>query len=274
MDPNPNPLTSPPVSDVPPWPQVDFAAFGEIETVPVSRTQKLTAGFLTRNWTMIPHVTHHDEADLTRVEVLRRQLAETSGTKLTLLPFVLKAIVAGLREFPRFNASLSADGKQLVLKKYFHIGVAVDTPNGLLVPVLLDCDQKSVAELAQEIAAVAHKARTKGLSMTEMSGGSFSVSALGAFGGTGFTPIINAPEVAILGLARIQQKPFPDAADAGARAEGTGIGGGVVWKPMLPLSLSYDHRVINGAEAARFTSRVATLIAGIDVLLQDPAAQG
>ena len=235
---------------LPPWPQVDFAEFGEIEVKPVSRIQKLTGAFLSRNWLSIPHVTHQDDADITALETFRQARNEADAVKLTPLVFLIKASVRALQEFPQFNASLDGDGKNLVLKKYFHIGVAVDTRFGLLVPVLRDCDKKSVAELAVELAAVSKKAREKGLSMVEMSGGCFSISSLGGVGGTGFTPIINAPEVAILGVTKTRLTAQP-----------SDEGDGVDWRKMLPLSLSYDHRVINGADAARFTAFLGAMLA-------------
>lgn len=236
-------------SDLPAWPQVDFSEFGEIETRPLSRVQKLTAQYMARNWVMIPHVTHNDDADITELEV-QRKARNTAGevTKLTLLPYLIKAVVAALKGFPQFNASLDGSGKNLVLKKYFNIGVAVDTRFGLLVPVLRDCDRKSIAELAAELQAISTKARDKGLSMAEMSGGCFTISSLGSFGGTAFTPIVNAPEVAILGVTRAQEKPRRGRDD------------GIDWRQVLPLSLSYDHRVINGADAARFTAKLAELL--------------
>jgi len=237
-------------ANLPPWPQVDFAEFGEIEVKPVSRIQKLTGAFLSRNWLTIPHVTHQDDADITTLETFRKAYNEGgAAVKLTPLVFLIKAAVRALQAFPQFNASLDGDGKNLVLKKYFHIGVAVDTRFGLLVPVLRDCDKKSVLELAAELTAVSLKAREKGLSMAEMSGGCFSISSLGGIGGTGFTPIINAPEVAILGVTKTRLTPQPS------------DDGGVEWRKKLPLSLSYDHRVINGADAARFTALIATLLA-------------
>ncbi|RKE39146.1 pyruvate dehydrogenase E2 component (dihydrolipoamide acetyltransferase) [Paraburkholderia sp. BL23I1N1] len=237
-------------ANLPPWPQVDFAEFGDVEITPLSRIQKLTGAFLSRNWLTIPHVTHQDDADITILELFRNAYNEGGATtKLTPLVFLIKAVVRALQAFPQFNASLDGDGKNLVLKKYFHIGVAVDTRFGLLVPVLRDCDRKSVVELAAELAAVSAKAREKGLSMAEMSGGCFSISSLGGLGGTGFTPIINAPEVAILGVTKTRLMPQPAEA------------GGVDWRKTLPLSLSYDHRVINGADAARFTAFIATMLA-------------
>lgn len=242
-------------SDLPPWPQVDFSEFGETEVKPVSRVQKLVGSFLARNWVMIPHVTHQDDADVGALEDYRQRCNAVAGSvKLTSLAFMIKAVVQALQKFPQFNASLDGTGKNLVFKKYFHIGVAVDTKFGLLVPVLRDCDKKNIIELAAELATVSEKARTKGLSLPEMSGGCFSISSLGGIGGTGFTPIINAPEVAILGLTKIQLKPQP------------GADGAIEWRRILPLSLSYDHRVINGADAARFTAYVADVLARPDAL--------
>ena len=234
-----------------PWPQIDFAQFGAVEVKPLSNIQKLVGQYLGRNWVMIPHVTHQEEADITALEAWRAKHASETGQKLTPLAFFVKAAVAALQAFPHFNASLDAMGTQLVLKKYFHIGIAVDTPNGLLVPVIRDADQKSLQAIATEIAEVSQLARTKGLPMQRMMGGCFTISSLGSIGGTGFTPIINAPEVAIMGITRAFQKPFNEA-------------GQLVWKTMVPLSLSYDHRVINGADAARFCKRFADALVAPD----------
>lgn len=234
--------------NLPPMPVMDFAQFGAVETVALARNQKLVASFLSRNWAQIPHVTHHDEAETDALEAFRKEQGRANGVKLTPLPFLIKAVVRALAEFPRFNASLAPDGGSLVLKRYFHIGVAVETPNGLLVPVLRDCDRKSVAELALELAEKTARARTKGLPMSEMSGGCFSISSLGAIGGTGFTPIINAPEVAILGVTRSAEKLKL-------------VDSKVVAALCMPLSLSYDHRVINGADAARFVRFIADQLA-------------
>ncbi len=234
---------------LPPWPKVDFAKFGPVEVQPLTRIQKISGPILARNWIMIPHVTQFDEADITALEALRVEVNkenEKTGTKVTLLAFLMKACVAGLSKFPEFNASL--DGDNLVLKHYFHIGFAADTPNGLVVPVVRDCDRKGVLQIAQETAALAAKAREGKLSPAEMQGGSMSISSLGGIGGTAFTPIINAPEVAILGVSRSAHKPAWDGAQ-------------FVPKLMLPLSLSYDHRVVDGATAARFTAYLATLLA-------------
>ncbi|GAB4199831.1 MAG: dihydrolipoyllysine-residue acetyltransferase [Wenzhouxiangellaceae bacterium] len=229
-------------------PKVDFSKFGETEEQPLSRIQKLSGANLHRNWVTIPHVTQHDEADITSLEAFRKAhdaQAKEQGTRLTLLVFLIKACVAALKEFPTFNASLSSDGGSLVLKKYFHIGIAVDTPNGLVVPVIRDCDQKSLMELAHELTELSGKARDGKLSPGEMQGGCFSISSLGGIGGTAFTPIINAPEVAILGVSRSAMKPVWN-------------GNGFDPQLMLPLSLSYDHRVIDGAAAARFTRFLAS----------------
>ncbi|MDB5967851.1 MAG: Dihydrolipoyllysine-residue succinyltransferase [Hydrocarboniphaga sp.] len=225
-----------------PWPQVDFAAFGEVQVRPLSRIQKLVGSFLSRNWVMIPHVTHQDEADIGAMEIARKALTAGSGIKITPLAFMVKAAVAALKAYPQFNASIDGSGKNLVFKKYFHIGIAVDTPGGLLVPVIRDADRKSLPEIAQEISEVSAMARTKGLPMDRMSGGCFSISSLGSIGGTSFTPIINAPEVAIMGITKAFLKPV-------------NVDGQLVWKNTVPLSLSYDHRVINGADAARFCIR-------------------
>jgi pyruvate dehydrogenase E2 component (dihydrolipoamide acetyltransferase) len=234
--------------DLPPWPRVDFAKYGPIEAHPLSRIRKLSAANLSRNWVMIPHVTQHDEADVTELEKFRQELnAEHAqdGVKVTLLAFLVKACIAALRRFPEVNASL--DGDQLVLKRYFHIGFAADTPNGLVVPVIKNADQKGVLELAHETADLAAKARAGKLALGDMQGGTFSISSLGGIGGTGFTPIINAPEVAILGVSRSVTKPVWDGQAFAPRL-------------VLPLSLSYDHRVVDGALAARFTSFLAKLL--------------
>ncbi len=234
-----------------PWPEVDFAAFGEIEEKKLSRIQQLTGSFLGRNWAMIPHVTHNDDADITEMEVRRQAWnLRGDGSKITPVSLLIKALVVGLKEFPVFNSSLSSDFNALIEKKYYHVGVAVDTPQGLLVPVIRDCDKKGVAEIAQELNAISNKARTKGLSLAEMSGSCISLSSLGHIGGTSFSPIINAPDVAILGVTRSRLVPTK-AVD----------GEGIDWRLMLPLSLSYDHRVINGADAARFTRCVADSLA-------------
>ena len=232
--------SSPFGAHLPPWPEIDFSSFGEIETRPLSRVQSLTAGFLARNWVSIPHVTHQDDADTTEVEALRATLDPKPST----LSFFVKALVSALRAFPQFNASLDASGKNVVLKKYFNIGIAIDTPRGLVVAVVRDCDRKTVVEIASDIAALSAKARGRGLPMTDMEGGCMSISSLGGIGGTGFTPIVNAPEVAILGITKSEWKPR------------RGTGDAIEWRLKAPLSLSYDHRVINGADAARFLRHV------------------
>jgi pyruvate dehydrogenase E2 component (dihydrolipoamide acetyltransferase) len=245
------------VGDVPsllaslaPLPEVDFTEFGEVEVRKLSRIQQLTGAFLGRNWVAIPHVTHHDEVDVTETET--RRVAwnkDHPDAKVTPVVLLVRALAATLADFPHFNASLGSDGKTLVLKKYFNIGIAVDSPNGLLVPVLRGVDGMGLTDLALALAAIAEKARTKGLSMAEMSGSSMCISSLGHIGGTAFTPIINAPDVAILGATAIQLRPAP------------GPDGGITWRKMLPLSLSYDHRVINGADAARFVKAVGKKLA-------------
>jgi pyruvate dehydrogenase E2 component (dihydrolipoamide acetyltransferase) len=232
-----------------PWPKVDFAKFGPVEVKPLPRIKKISGANLARNWVMIPHVTQFDEADITDLEALRLQLNkenEKTGIKVTLLAFVMKACVAALRKIPELNSSL--DGDNLVLKQYFHIGFAADTPNGLVVPVVRDCDKKGVLQIAQETAALAAKAREGKLSPSEMQGASFSISSLGGIGGTAFTPIINAPEVAILGVSKSVHRPVWD-------------GKQFLPRLILPLSLSYDHRVVDGATAARFTAYLVTLLA-------------
>ena len=241
--------------DLLPWPKVDFSKFGEVEEQELSRIQKISARNLARNWAVIPHVTQHDQADITEMEAFRKKLGkENADLKITPLVFLIKAVVAGLKEYPRFNASLKDDGQTLVMKKYFHVGIAVDTPNGLVVPVLRDCDRKGLLELASELAEISAKARDGKLSQGDMSGGCFSISSLGGIGGTSFTPIINAPEVAILGVSRSSMQP---------------VWNGEEFRPrlMLPLSVSYDHRVIDGALAARFAAFLAKTLGDIRRLL-------
>lgn len=238
---------------IPAIPEVDFAAFGPVETVARSRLDKLTAVNMQRSWLNVPHVTQFEEADITDLEEFRAGLkaeAEKRGTRLTPMPFLLKAVAAALRENPKLCASLSADGEDLVYKQYVHIGMAVDTPAGLVVPVLRDVDQKSVWELAEEVLELAGRARDRKLKPAEMQGGCFTISSLGNIGGQGFTPIVNAPEVAILGVSRAEIKPVWD---------------GSAFQPrkLLPLSLSYDHRVINGGDAGRFCTQLASLLADI-----------
>ena len=234
-----------------PWPKVDFSKFGETEVVALSRIKKISGANLARNWAMIPHVTQHDHADITDLEALRVALNkenEKAGIKLTMLAFLMKASVSALKKFPDFNASLDASGENLTLKKYFHIGFAADTPNGLVVPVIRDVDKKGVNEIAQESGELAKKARDGKLGPADMTGGCFSISSLGGIGGVAFTPIVNAPEVAILGVSKSSIQPVWDGKQFQPRL-------------MLPLSLSYDHRVIDGAAAARFTAYLAQLLA-------------
>jgi pyruvate dehydrogenase E2 component (dihydrolipoamide acetyltransferase) len=232
-----------------PWPQVDFTKFGPVERKDLSRIKKISGATLHRNWVMIPHVTNHDNADITELEAFRVQTNkenEKSGVKVTMLAFVIKAVVAALKKFPEFNASL--DGDQLVYKQYFHIGFAADTPNGLVVPVLKDADKKGILQISKEMGELAAKARDGKLGPADMSGGCFSISSLGGIGGRYFSPIINAPEVAIMGLSRSVTEPVWD---------------GKAFQPrlMLPLSLSYDHRVIDGAAAARFNAYLGQVLA-------------
>jgi pyruvate dehydrogenase E2 component (dihydrolipoamide acetyltransferase) len=245
--------------DVLPWPEVDFAKFGPVELKARSRIQKLSAANLHRNWVMIPHVTQFDEADITDLEAFRKSnTAETEkrGFKLTMLSFLIKASVTALRQFPQFNASLDRTGENLVVKKYYHIGVAVDTPEGLVVPVVRDADRKGVFDLARELAEISKLARDKKLKPGDMQGGTFSISSLGGIGGSAFTPIINAPEVAILGVSRSFLKPV----FSGKNEKGEDV---FKARLILPLSLSYDHRVIDGALAARFTAYLANVLSDI-----------
>jgi pyruvate dehydrogenase E2 component (dihydrolipoamide acetyltransferase) len=231
-----------------PWPKVDFTKFGEVERRDMSRIKKISGANLHRNWVMIPHVTNHDNADITELEALRVQLNkenEKSGVKVTMLAFLIKASVIALKKFPEFNTSL--DGDQLVYKKYFHIGFAADTPNGLMVPVLKDADKKGILQISQDLGELSKKAREGKLSPADMTGGCFSISSLGGIGGRYFSPIINAPEVAILGVSKSVMEPVWD-------------GKAFVPRLMLPLSLSYDHRVIDGALAARFNAHLGQLL--------------
>ena len=242
---------------IPPIPEVDFSRFGETEEVPMTRLMQLGATGLHRSWLNIPHVTQFDQADITDLEAFRiaqKAVAEKAGVKLTVLPLLLKASAHLLKELPDFNSSLAPSGKAIIRKKYFNIGFAVDTPEGLLVPVIKNVDQKSLLQLAAEAAELAEKARSKKLSANDMQGACFTISSLGHIGGTGFTPIVNAPEVAILGVSKATMQPVWD---------------GKAFQPrlMLPLSLSYDHRVINGAAAARFTKRLSELLADIRTIL-------
>lgn len=240
-----------------PQPIVDFAKFGAIESQPLSKIKKISGANLHRNWVSIPHVTQFIEADTTELEKFRqanKDMAAKKGFKLTPLVFIMKAVVSALRKFPQFNASLDASSEQLILKKYFHIGVAVDTPNGLVVPVIRDVDKKGLFDLAKELEIVSTKARDGKLTMVDMQGGCFSISSLGGIGGTAFTPIINAPEVAILGVSQSTQKPVYQKDN-------------FVPRLMLPLSLSYDHRVIDGADGARFAVYLAQCLSDIRTLL-------
>ena len=239
--------------DLLPWPDIDFAKFGPVEVKPLSRIRKLSGANLRRNWVMIPHVTQFDEADITDLEAFRKQnTAETEkqGFKLTMLSFLIKAAVTALRQHPDFNASLDKTGQNLVVKKYFNVGVAVDTPDGLVVPVVRDADRKGVFDLARELAEISKLARDKKLKPGDMQGGTFSISSLGGIGGTAFTPIINAPEIAILGVAKSVTRPMWNGKEFAPRL-------------MLPLALSYDHRVIDGAAAARFTAYLANVLSDI-----------
>ncbi len=236
---------------VPAMPVVDFARFGAIETRPLSRIKKISGANLHRNWVTIPHITQFDEADITEMDVFRRELGEEyakQNIKITPMAFLVKAVVVALKKFPEFNASLDAGGENLVLKQYFHIGVAVDTPDGLMVPVLRDADKKGIVQIAKELGEISARARDKKITAAEMQGGCFSISSLGGIGGTAFTPIINAPELAILGVSKAVIKPMHQDDTFVARL-------------MLPLSLSYDHRVIDGAAAARFIVFLSQVLA-------------
>jgi pyruvate dehydrogenase E2 component (dihydrolipoamide acetyltransferase) len=242
---------------VAPPPDIDFAKFGPIEVLELPNVRRIAGRNLHRSWVTVPHVTQFDEADVTDLEAFRRSKTQDpgeAGPKLTLLAFLLKAAAVTLKEFPRFNSSLDRSGEALILKRYFHIGVAVDTEHGLVVPVIRDVDRKGLLALASELAEVSRRARARKLRPEDLAGGCFSISSLGGIGGTAFTPIVNAPEVAILGVSRAQLRP--------------------VWledsfqpRLMLPLSLSYDHRVIDGAEAARFTTRLRAVLSDIRNLI-------
>lgn len=236
-----------------PLPQIDFARFGPVRTEALSRIKKISGANLHRNWVTIPHITQNDEADITELEAFRKAQSgelKKQGVNLTLLAFLIKASVAGLKKFPQFNASLSPDGESLVMKQYFNVGVAVDTPNGLVVPVLREVETKGLIELARELGEVSERMRAGKIAPTDMQGGCFSISSLGGIGGGHFTPIINAPEVAILGVGRAVMKPVWNGADFAPRL-------------MLPLSLSYDHRVIDGALGARFITYLSSVLADI-----------
>ena len=244
-------------SGIPPIPAVDFAKFGEIETRPLSRIKRISGPHLHRSWVNVPHVTNHDEADVTDLEAFRQSIkdeAAARGVRITLLAFVTKAVAAALAEYPTFNASLGPGGDTLVVKKYVHIGIAVDSPNGLMVPVLRDADRKGVYDIAREMTELGARARDGALKPGELQGGTFTISSLGGIGGTSFTPIINAPEVAILGLSRSRMAPVWDGSAFAPRL-------------MLPLDLSWDHRVVDGAEAARFLVHLARLIGDVRRLL-------
>ncbi|MDA1331469.1 MAG: dihydrolipoyllysine-residue acetyltransferase [Proteobacteria bacterium] len=239
--------------NLPTWPVIDFEKFGPIEKKILSRIKKISGAALHRNWVTIPHVTQHDEVDITELEAFRKSLvkdAEQSGVKVTPLALIMKAAVAALKKFPEFNSSLTPEGNALFIKQYFHIGVAVDTPEGLVVPVIRDVDKKGILQIAEELGKVSGKARDGKLGPADMSGGTFSISSLGGIGGSHFTPIVNAPEVAILGLARSVMKPIWNGADFTPRL-------------ILPLSLSYDHRVIDGAEGARFITYLNQMLSDI-----------
>ena len=237
--------------DLPAWPQIDFSKFGEIERVQRSRIQRISGPVLARNWVMIPHVTHNDEADITDLEAWRKQLNDEQardGVRITMVSFLIVASVATLKTFPIFNASL--DGEDLILKRYYNIGFAADTPGGLVVPVIKDADRKGLLDIARELTELSSKAREGKLAPGEMQGASFTISSLGGIGGTSFTPIINAPEVAILGATRSAMKPVWNGKEFGPRL-------------MLPLSLSYDHRVIDGAAAARFVVHLVKVLSDL-----------
>ena len=241
----------PALGGLPPWPSVNFEKFGPVERVPRSRIQRISAPNLARNWLMIPHVTHNDEADITDLEAWRRQLNEEhakSGVKFTMVSFLIAACVATLKAFPDFNSSL--DGEELVVKRYWNIGFAADTPGGLVVPVIKDADKKGLRQIATELAQLSGKARDGKLSPADMSGSTFTISSLGGIGGTSFTPIVNAPEVAILGVTRSATKPVWNGSE-------------FVPRLMVPLSLSYDHRVIDGAAAARFTAHLVRVLSDL-----------
>jgi pyruvate dehydrogenase E2 component (dihydrolipoamide acetyltransferase) len=227
----------------------DFSAFGPVESRPLTRMQILVAAAMERSWTSIPHVSHQEEADITGLEALRLRHSEQTGTKISVLPFLVKAAVAALKQFPNVNASLDGAKKALILKQYYHIGIAIDVPAGLLVPVIRDADKKSIEEIGQEIADLAQLARTKGLPLVKMTGGCFTISSLGAIGGTAFTPIINPPELAIMGVSRSYRKPFEAS------------GGGIEWRTILPFSFSYDHRAVNGSLAGNFCRAFADHLA-------------
>jgi pyruvate dehydrogenase E2 component (dihydrolipoamide acetyltransferase) len=251
------PAAAPAGAGIPEVPAQDFSKFGPVETVPLPRIKKLSGPFLHRSWLNVPHVTHNDEADITELDPYRRELdtaAKAEGYRVTLLAFLMKAAVSSLRQFPEVNSSLSPEKDSLILKRYHHIGIAVDTPGGLVVPVIRDVGAKGITELSKELGEVSKKARDGKLSPADMSGGTFTISSLGGIGGTGFTPIVNSPEVAILGVVRARTSPVWD-------------GEAFVPRLMLPVSLSYDHRVIDGALAARFTRALCHVLEDVRRLL-------
>jgi pyruvate dehydrogenase E2 component (dihydrolipoamide acetyltransferase) len=242
---------------IPEVPAQDFSKFGQVETVPLPRIKKISGPFLHRSWLNVPHVTHNDEADITELDPYRKELdtaAKAEGYRVTLLAFLMKAAVSALRQFPEVNSSLSPEKDSLILKGYYHIGIAVDTPGGLVVPVIRDVDRKGITDLSKELGEVSTRARDGKLSPDDMSGGSFTISSLGGIGGTSFTPIVNSPEVAILGVVRSRMTPVWNGSE-------------FVPRMLLPLSLSYDHRVIDGALAARFTRALATVLEDVRRLL-------
>jgi pyruvate dehydrogenase E2 component (dihydrolipoamide acetyltransferase) len=237
--------------------EIDFNKWGPTELAPLNRVRRLSAANLHRSWVTVPHVTQHDNADITELDQFRKSLkseAERRSVKITFLPFVVKAVTAALKEFPHFNSSLDRTGEALVMKRYFHVGVAVDTENGLVVPVIKNADQKGLFDLARELEDLSTRARTRKLTPGDLQGGTFSISSLGGIGGSFFTPIVNHPEVAILGVSKMEWKPVYQ-------------GNAFVPRLLLPLSLSYDHRVIDGADAVRFTTRLAQLLADLRLLL-------
>jgi len=237
---------------VEPMPEIDFGKWGEVESKKLTKINKLTGKFLHRNWVTIPHVTQFDDSDITELEAFRKAMVpeyKEKGIRITMLAFLVKAVVAGLKAFPRFNTSLDASGENLIYKSYYNIGIAVDTPDGLVVPVIRDADKKSLVEIATEMGEISIKARDKKLKPADMQGGCLTISSLGGIGGTKFTPIVNAPEVAILGVSRSKMQPVWN-------------GDGFDPKLMLPLALSYDHRVIDGADGARFTTFLSSVLAG------------
>jgi pyruvate dehydrogenase E2 component (dihydrolipoamide acetyltransferase) len=255
--PAPAAAAAPAGAGIPAIPAQDFSKFGAVETVPLPRIKKISGPFLHRSWLNVPHVTHNDEADITELDAYRKELdtaAKAEGYRVTLLAFLMKAAVSALRQFPEVNSSLSPEKDALILKGYYHIGIAVDTPGGLVVPVLRDVDRKGITAISKELGEVSKRARDGKLSPDDMSGGSFTISSLGGIGGTSFTPIVNAPEVAILGVVRSRMSPVWNGSE-------------FVPRLLLPLSLSYDHRVIDGALAARFTRTLSTVLEDVRRLL-------